>query len=211
MILRRVLRCAPLLAAFGAAATPASGEIYSFRDARGVTYFTNTPHLDSRYRLVYRGKGGAMRVPAYSTPRPADVARFAPLIHEAALGTGVDARLLHAVIRTESGYNPRAVSVKGARGLMQLLPTTARRYGVSNLFDPAQNIRAGASYLADLLAMFNNDLALALAAYNAGENAVLRAGNRIPDYPETRAYVPKVLLNYRKFPAPAAERLSAWR
>jgi hypothetical protein len=94
--------------------------------------------------------------------------------------TGVDAKLLHAVISVESGYNQGAVSPKGATGLMQLLPSTARRYGTVNLLDPADNIRAGARYLRDLLAMFDNNIELALAAYNAGENAVIRHGRRLP-------------------------------
>jgi len=99
---------------------------------------------------------------------------------------------------TESNYNARAVSNKGAMGLMQLMPDTARRYGVKekDIRQPDKNIRAGAQYLADLVQMFDGDLRLALAGYNAGENVVVRYGNRIPPYPETRAYVPRVLAHY---------------
>ena len=107
--------------------------------------------------------------------------------------------LLHAVISAESGYNPLARSAKGARGLMQLMPATARRYGVENPLDPEQNIHGGAAYLHDLLALFGNDVQLALAAYNAGEATVMEYGNRIPPYRETVQYVPKVLNYYRKY------------
>jgi soluble lytic murein transglycosylase-like protein len=112
--------------------------------------------------------------------------------------SGVDAKLLHAVITVESGYNQTAVSPKGATGLMQLMPATARRYGKFNLLDANENIRAGASYLRDLLAMFDNNIELALAAYNAGENAVIRHGRRLPPYAETQRYVPLVVAHYRR-------------
>jgi soluble lytic murein transglycosylase-like protein len=98
----------------------------------------------------------------------------------------------------ESGYDPHAVSRAGAVGLMQLMPDTARRYGVRNLRDPAQNVQAGARYLRDLMGKFDNDLTLALAAYNAGEEAVAQYGNRIPPFRETLNYVPKVLDVYRR-------------
>jgi soluble lytic murein transglycosylase-like protein len=107
--------------------------------------------------------------------------------------------LLHAVISVESGYNARAVSKRGAAGLMQLMPETARRFGVADVFDPADNVRAGAQYLIALLKLFDNDLRLALAAYNAGEGAVIKYGRRIPPYRETAAYVPRVVGFYEKF------------
>jgi soluble lytic murein transglycosylase-like protein len=102
---------------------------------------------------------------------------------------GVDPLLVRAVIRVESNFDPRAVSPKGAAGLMQLMPETAMRYGVDNRFDPAQNVDGGVRYLRDLMAMFDGNLSLALAAYNAGEGAVLKYGRRIPPYPETQQYV----------------------
>jgi len=109
----------------------------------------------------------------------------------------VDPGLLHAVITAESGYNARAISPKGARGLMQIMPATGQRFGAGDLFDPGENVRVGAKYLRWLLDLFNGDLELALAGYNAGEQAVIKAGYRIPPYAETRRYVPKVLNNYR--------------
>lgn len=120
------------------------------------------------------------------------------LISDVATRVGVPAALLHAVIKVESGYNPRATSPKGAMGLMQLMSGTAERYGVSDRTDPAASIEGGARYLRDLLAMFNQDLALALAAYNAGENAVKRYGNTIPPYRETQNYVASVMAIYQQ-------------
>jgi soluble lytic murein transglycosylase-like protein len=126
------------------------------------------------------------------------VAQYRELVATASRDSTVDARLLHAVIAVESGYNPQAISAKGAIGLMQLMPDTAKRYGISDARDPSQNLQAGARYLRDLLKLFNNDISLTLAAYNAGENAVLRNGSRIPAYRETVAYVPKVLAVMRR-------------
>jgi soluble lytic murein transglycosylase-like protein len=111
----------------------------------------------------------------------------------------LDEALLHAVIAAESDYNSRIVSSKGAVGLMQLMPATARRYKVKDSFDPAQNIHAGAQYLSSLLAQFGNDIPLALAAYNAGENNVRKYRGRIPPFPETMAYVPKVMGLYQRY------------
>jgi hypothetical protein len=128
-----------------------------------------------------------------------------PLLREASETHGIDYSLLKALITAESGFNPHAVSPKGAVGLMQLIPPTAARYGVTagknasvekKLTDPRTNIRAGARYLADLIKMFPGRLELALAAYNAGEGAVQRAGNKIPNYPETRNYVKTVMQLY---------------
>jgi soluble lytic murein transglycosylase-like protein len=110
--------------------------------------------------------------------------------------TGLEPQLLVAVISTESGFRAKAVSAKGAQGLMQLMPATARRLGVTDPFDPEQNVRGGARYLTELLRLFNGDLPLALAAYNAGENAVLKHGRAIPPYPETRQYVARVMEKY---------------
>src|SRR3954468_8193518 len=112
---------------------------------------------------------------------------------------GMDPLLVRAVIRVESNFDPRAVSPKGAAGLMQLMPDTATRYGVENRFDPAQNIDGGVRYLRDLMAMFDGNLSLAHAAYNAGEGAVLKYGRRIPPYPETQQYVVWVRSFYDQF------------
>jgi len=134
------------------------------------------------------------------------------LLREASVKHGIDYELLQALIATESGFNTQAVSHKGAVGLMQLIPPTAERYGVratkdstvhKKLTDPKINIRAGSSYLSDLIAMFPGQLELAVAAYNAGEGAVQRAGNKIPNYPETKNYVKTVMQLYNHLKPPS--------
>ena len=119
-------------------------------------------------------------------------AAFKDEIRHAAQENQIDINLIHAIITVESDYNPRAVSAKGAVGLMQLMPSTARRFGVVNSFDPYQNIHGGARYLAYLLKLFNNDKRLAVAAYNSGEQSVIKYGLKCPPFRETTAYVSKV-------------------
>ncbi|VVE00166.1 Soluble lytic murein transglycosylase [Pandoraea aquatica] len=134
---------------------------------------------------------------AIATAIPAKLP-FDALVRRAAHATSVDAALLHAIIDTESGYDPQAVSERGAIGLMQILPRTGQRFGVRRLEDPAENLRAGASYLRWLLSRFDGDISLALAAYNAGEGAVLRYGRQVPPFPETQNYVRKVMAGYSR-------------
>ncbi len=178
----------------------ASGHIYTFVDAAGVRHFTDIPPDGRPYsisivqlHLTGRTESGA----AYDPALLARASRYDPVIDRAAAQAAVEPALLRAMIVVESGFNASAVSAKGAMGLMQLMPQTARRYGVTNPFDPGQNVHAGALYLRDLLHRFGNHLRLALAAYNAGEDAVERSGWRIPPFQETEAYVPKVLRIYR--------------
>lgn len=154
--------------------------IFTYADERGVLHLSNVPD-DARYRPF------AARADA-APQRP-----YAALIDETARAVGVDPALVHAVISVESGYNARALSKRGAAGLMQLMAKTAAHYGVSDVYDPAQNVRAGTQHLRELLQLFGNDLELALAAYNAGAQAVERYGRKIPPFAETRAYVPRVL------------------
>jgi hypothetical protein len=188
-------------------AGPAMADIYSFKDERGVVHFTNMPNGDRRFKLIRKEERpsngqvsvGAARVAQLFMPAQADILRYSSIIDAASKTHGVDGALVHAVITAESGYNAAAVSKAGARGLMQLMPDTAARYGVHNIHDPRENINGGVRYLRDLITMFNGNIELAVAAYNAGENAVIRAGNRIPPYAETVHYVPKVLGFYRKF------------
>lgn len=142
----------------------------------------------------------ALTLPASVTSR---VLALAPMIREAAQAVRIDGALLMAVIDVESGGNPQAVSPKGATGLMQLMPDTGASNGASNLFDPHQNIAAGARYLSRLLQQFGN-VQLALAAYNAGEGAVQKYGGRIPPYAETVDYVPRVLQRYWRYRSTAA-------
>lgn len=173
---------------------PAQAGIYTFTDANGVTHYTNVPSYPR-----YAGMKRVGYMPDRRVVRRVDPSRFSPLVEQAAREHQIDQALLRAVIAVESGYDPDAVSRKGAVGLMQLMPQTARRYGVRNMYDPAQNIQGGARYLRDLMGKFNNDLPLVLAAYNAGEDAIARYGNRIPPYRETRSYVPRVLDFYRQY------------
>jgi soluble lytic murein transglycosylase-like protein len=193
--------------AMAALSRPALADIYSFKDENGVVHFSNMPD-DKRYKLIRREAGSAPAPVAAQAvaaaanvymPAEESIRRFSPIIDTASRLHGVDAALIHAVISAESGYNPSALSKAGAMGLMQLMPQTAKRYGVTNIMDPVQNITGGVRYLRDLLSMFNGNLELAIAAYNAGENAVIKYGNKIPPYAETVQYVPKVLGFYRKF------------
>ena len=119
------------------------------------------------------------------------------VIEAASRRTQLPYDLLDAVIRAESGYDPHAISARGARGLMQLMPDTGKRFGARDLFSVEENVAAGANYLQWLMSRFNSDLELVLAGYNAGEQAVIRAGRKVPDYPETQAYVRKVLDDLR--------------
>ena len=150
-------------------------------------------------QLVRTGLGGHRSFPLAPGYQPsARGGAYHALINATAKAANIQADLLHAVIAVESAYDPRAVSPKGAQGLMQLMPATASLYTVTNPYDPAQNLRAGARHLRYLLGEFNNDLALALAAYNAGPEAVRRYANTIPPYPETRDYVQRVIQLYHR-------------
>lgn len=136
--------------------------------------------------------------------------RFSELIEAAARNAALDPALVHAVIAVESGYDPEARSPKGAIGLMQVLPETASRYGVTDpASSPEANLRAGTRYLRYLMQLFDDRLELVLAAYNAGEHAVLRHGNRIPPYRETQRYVPAVMARYLEWREPAAPAVPA--
>ena len=138
----------------------------------------------------------------YDAQLLAKATQYDGLIEGAASSASVDANLLRAVIVVESGFNPRAVSKKGALGLMQLMPATAARFGATNAMDPRQNVAAGARYLKFLMDRFGHNVRLALAAYNAGEEAVDRNGGQIPPFTETMAYVPRVLKYYKMLDQP---------
>lgn len=194
----------------------ASADIFKYVDKNGnVTYTDNPEH--NGYKLLVRTPppfsepirasfGGRSSSVVFRPRRasPRSVAQeqhrqeFAGVIEDAAYQHGLDPALLHAVIQAESGYNPNAVSPKGARGLMQLMPGTAARYGVRDPHNPEEAIWGGARYLSDLMDMFGSNMALAVAAYNAGENNVIKYGNKIPPFAETQDYVSKVLANYNR-------------
>jgi hypothetical protein len=166
---------------------PAEAQIYSWRDANGIMVLSNVPHNGAS---VVTAAAAVARV---SAPLLMSVGTtYEPLIHEHSLLQGVRAELVRAVIQVESAFNPRAVSPKGAMGLMQLMPTTAARFGVIDAFNPGENIRAGVGYLKQLLDRYDHNEQLALAAYNAGPLAVDRHGSQIPPYAETQNYVKRI-------------------
>jgi membrane-bound lytic murein transglycosylase MltF len=199
-----------------------AADIYKFTDTAGRVYYTNVNvPRNSFYKRIIRTKYyKEINVPRHGLYKPiistkifrfsnsykyhakahtffgANKKKFTNLIEQTANRYQVDARLVHAVIQTESAYNSSAQSPKGAVGLMQLMPDTARRFGVSDRNDPDQNVDGGTRYLKHLIEMFNPNLDLAVAAYNAGENAVIRYNNSIPPYPETQNYVKQVLALY---------------
>jgi soluble lytic murein transglycosylase-like protein len=220
---------AALLVAAAAWQAPAHAEVWGFVDEKGVAHFA-AEKLDQRYELFFRGGESFDTTEGVDTPRAVSVpTRSASKLlaffdispsykqvkhhlREASREQGIDMELLQALIATESGFDPLAVSPKGAVGLMQVMPATAQRYGViadskapvaRKLTDPRTNIRAGARYLRDLIRMFPGRLELALAAYNAGEGAVQRAGNRIPNFRETQNYVKTVMQLYGMLKPPA--------
>jgi soluble lytic murein transglycosylase-like protein len=177
----------------------ARADIFAFTDSNGVTHFSNVPS-DGRFKLLIATprEPAAIVAPGKAVDWLARSAKYDQAIAGAAKANTIQAALVRAVIVVESGFNPRAVSKRGAIGLMQLQPATARRYGVKDAYDPEQNIRAGTHYLSDLLTRFDSNLELALAAYNAGEQAVERYGRHIPPYAETLNYVPSVMRVYQR-------------
>ena len=183
-----------------ASAPVAAVEIYQYIDSQGGIHLTDRPPHDG-YQLI-RKAGKKIRMPRINLrDKDANRKRFSSAIATVARRYQVPEALLHAVIAIESAYDPNAVSRAGAVGLMQLMPATAKRYGVSNRRDPKANLTGGTLYLRDLLLRFDSNLELALAGYNAGENAVERFGNQIPPFDETRTYVRKVMKLYSQHTA----------
>ncbi|MCB5188728.1 lytic transglycosylase domain-containing protein [Methylobacillus caricis] len=164
-------------------------------EAGEEVYISNTEEQVSCALLLSEHGTAASNHGKKTTP---DRLPYMQVVARAAEKTSIDPALLHAVIQIESGHNAQALSRRGAQGLMQLMPATARQLGVNNMHDPAQNVMAGARYLSQLQRDFNGDIHLALAAYNAGPAAVKRHGNIIPPYAETQAYVPRVLQAYQR-------------
>jgi soluble lytic murein transglycosylase-like protein len=172
--------------------TPASAEVFRLVAPDGTVHFTNAP-TDPRYRR-FRSEGAATG-PSLTSLRASVGLPYSGEITEASGRYGIPETLIRAVIRVESGFNPRAISRRGARGLMQLMPETAALLGVRDSFNPRQNIDAGVRHLRKLMERFGHDLTLVLAAYNAGEQAVV-AYRGLPPYQETRVYVSRVLQIY---------------
>ena len=186
---------------------PVHAEIWGYVDDNGELHLANKK-LGDRYQLFTRSgelndvviaPGSGKDLPKVSAPRVNKglAANYNAIIQDVARQHHIDPALLHAIITVESGYSSGAVSNKGAVGLMQVMPATGERFGITELNNPRANITAGAKYLKFLMALFKQDLPLVLAAYNAGEGAVQQYRNRIPPYPETRNYVAKVLAVYQ--------------
>ena len=184
------IRCGILAVALGVA-TPAQAQIYSWKDANGHLVLSNTRPTSlsavSSYAVPKADGIRTTRAAASTRARAYD-----DLISEHSKTNGVRADLVRAVMQVESGFNPYARSPKGAMGLMQLMPATAKQYGVRNAFNPAENVRAGVAYLRTLLDRYNDNEELALAAYNAGPGAVDKHGQSVPPYQETRNYVAQI-------------------
>jgi soluble lytic murein transglycosylase-like protein len=198
-MLRLALLVATLLSASGAVA---AAKIYTYLDAQGLRHYTDTPD-NNRYRLLVLSPfDRTVSGERYDLQRLARASQYDSIIEHAAVAAAVEANLLRAVIVVESGFNSRAVSKRGAVGLMQLMPATASRFGVLNRYDARQNVHGGARYLKFLMNRFGHDIRLVLAAYNAGEEAVDRNGGQIPPYSETMAYVPRVLKIYKMLGQP---------
>ena len=185
---------ASLLAAY---TVSAHSQIYTYVDGDGMRHYTDVPD-NNRYRLlVLSPRARTASGDRYDAMLLAKAAQYDSIIEKAAISASVEPNLLRAVIVVESGFNSRAVSKRGAVGLMQLMPATASRFGVSNPYDPRENVHAGARYLKFLIDRFGQNIRLALAAYNAGEDAVDRNGGQIPPFTETMAYVPRVMKIYQ--------------
>jgi soluble lytic murein transglycosylase-like protein len=177
-----------------------SSEIYYYKDPKtNITYYTNKPK-HAEYKVKNFSSIIIKYQPSY---KPSYINKkyknYQDLIQNVADLTQLEAALLHAIAQAESSYNPNAISSKGAVGLMQLMPATAQRFGVSDRSNVNANLYGAARYLRYLLKLFNNNKKLAIAAYNAGENAVKRYGNQIPPYKETRNYVAKVMKLYKTY------------
>ncbi len=177
----------------------AYADIYTYHDTEGKFYFTDQK-MDASYKLlsVYRPKLSKQSNASYdSRAYRQNKVKYLPDIHRTAKKYNLDPLLLHAIVDTESAFNPNAVSKTGAIGLMQLMPQTAKSLGVKNSWNPLQNLRGGALYLRQLLDQFGQNIELSLAAYNAGPTAVMGAGNKTPNYPETKEYIKKVMAKYQ--------------
>jgi soluble lytic murein transglycosylase-like protein len=182
----------------------AEADVFVSKDAKGSYVLSNVHRPGRTYERVIHEP----QMPVVSLDQqPQMVASqpYAELVSAAATANQLPEALLHAVINVESHYNAAATSPKGAGGLMQLMPETAREMGVSDVYDPGANIRGGARYLKRLMTLFDNDIALAVAAYNAGPEAVLSRGRVIPPFAETQRYVPSVLRQYRRLQGLAAD------
>jgi soluble lytic murein transglycosylase-like protein len=190
------------LAACFAWPAAASAQIFGTVRPNGTVVLTNLAgeRRAGEFKVIVQGApdGESGATAATSASHDVDGSLFGDIIAEAGRKWNVRPELLRAIIAVESKFNPQAVSKRGARGLMQVMPDTGKRFAAGDLLDPRANVLAGARYLRALLDLFDENIELAVAAYNAGEQSVIKAGYRIPANPETRAYVPAVMARYRR-------------
>jgi soluble lytic murein transglycosylase-like protein len=187
-----------LAACLALLAVPALADVYYYVDERGVYHFADRK-VTTRYRLYLReGNAAPSSVSAPATLRRVDADAVNRLIDRVAAEHGIDADLVRAVVKVESNFDTNAVSRKGARGLMQLMPETAANYGVQDAHDPAQNLEGGVRHLCELMIQYNGELPLTLAAYNAGKNSLVTHGG-VPPYRETQRYIREVIDAYRRY------------
>jgi soluble lytic murein transglycosylase-like protein len=182
-------------------ANPAQAQVYTGVSDSGSVVLSSNQYEGAPVLLLEAERVAAVAAPLQATTAAFQAtvpAGYLPFIQEASQAYKLPSELIHAVILVESNYNARAVSPKGAQGLMQLMPATAKRFGTQNSWDPRQNILAGAKYLRWLMDYFEQDMELSIAAYNAGEAAVMHAGRRVPKFTETEKYVPRVLSIYQR-------------
>lgn len=189
--------------ASGILVSAANADVYKYVDSKGRIFLTDRPPHPG-YQLVIKSIHDTTNSRVDYKNKEKNRQRFSDKIATTAKRHGLPGGLIHAVVSIESAYDPNAVSRKGAVGLMQLMPETARRFGVTNRRDPSANLSAGTQYLKQLLQRFDNNLELALAGYNAGENAVEKYGNQIPPFEETQSYVRKVIKMYHEYAEQAA-------
>jgi len=193
MNMKRSLLSTLLILGFLGIPSGVLADIYKFTDEDGVTHLTNMPtEVNRNYVLLIKEKRVIIKIKG-------DIAQYDAMIKKASDKYNVDYALIKAVIKAESNFNHRAVSPVGAQGLMQLMPQTAAQLNVEDSFHPEDNIDGGVRYLRYLIRLYNGNLSLALAAYNAGEGAVARYHNRIPPYPETQNYVQRVLQYFEQY------------
>ena len=175
-------------------------KVYKHVDENGVTHYSSKKPRGVKYsilRIRCPECAWKNKVNWHTTPLITD--KFTDIIRQEATQSGFEPALIMAIIHAESGFNPNSVSSAGAQGLMQLMPATQERFGVRSAFSPRQNIRGGVTYLRQLMKQFNGNLDLVLAAYNAGENAVLAYDRQIPPFDETRQYVKRVKILYKRY------------